>query len=371
MSLSDKLTLQNLTPPGYFDLSESAPAQHQAYMSWFQTQLTLSAQQAAALSTLVLSPWLVEFNDSPRAPYLNYLLNTYGMGFFGGTNNQAAALYQLISGSWKTSVLQNIKTIIDAFCLPPFSWFQANLSPMILSGALLPSITDQGFLIYSTNASPLKPANTPYTASAGGVPASWSVPSGWTFAAASAVTYCRGYLVGSNIVWCSPRPVSDFLNAPYFSASIPSSVASAGTICFVNSDGSGDTGAVYYSDGTAWRKTSTSNVNLGEIQSGGLIPSDEIVTVWAPNPSSVPYAIASSVQPPVSGPTQGYGDFGAWSDTSISSNEITIQVTQIAGGSIAIATLLAVLRRIKPVSTAITIEISGVQYSVKDARAIS
>ena len=49
MSITTKLTLQQLTPPGYFDLTESAPTQHKAYMTWFQNVLTWMSGQAAGL----------------------------------------------------------------------------------------------------------------------------------------------------------------------------------------------------------------------------------------------------------------------------------------------------------------------------------
>ena len=363
MSIVNGLTVQKLTPPGYFNLSDTAPSIHKDYISWFQSQLTLSAEQSAAMTTLILSPWLVSFNDAPRAPWLNFLLNTYGMGFFGGTNNQAAFLYRLISGSWRTSTITNIKTILDTFCMPPFSWFDAALLPRVFSANLVASITDTGFLIYSTASSPSTPANTPYSSRA------WTVPTGWTRAPSSAVKYCMGYLSGGNIVWCTPRPVADFTNATYFSAGIPGAVPSAGTVCIVDTDGTGDRRSIYYSDGTAWRKNSLSNVNLGLVPGGGSRPTPEAVTVFAPNPATVVYAIDSAFPPPASGATQGYGTFAGWAGTSISGNSLEIRLAQIAGGSIAIATVLALLRRVKPISYVVKVTIDSTVYTVSDARA--
>jgi hypothetical protein len=362
MSITTELTVQKLTPPGYFDLSEVAASKHRDYISWFQQQLSWRSDQAAALSNLILTPWLVDFADSPRAPWLNYLLSSYGFGFFGGTNNQAAALYKLISGSWELSTIANIKKILDALCFPPFSWFDVDFIPRVYSGMLVSSITDTGYLIYTTASSPSTPANTPYSNR------EWTAPTGWTRAPASAVKYCRGYVSGSSIVWCVPRPTSDFANATYFSASIPLSVPSAGTVCIVDDDGTGDRRAVYYSDGSAWRKNSQTNVNLGLVVPEEDRPVPEATTVWAPNPTSVTYAISSSLPPPSTGPSKGYGTFAGWSDTSITNNELTVRVRQIAGGNVAISTVLSVLRRIKPLSFVLKVEIDDVKYTINDAR---
>ena len=369
MSITTKLTVQKLTPPGYFDLTESAPAKHKDYMTWFQNVLTWMSGQSAALQQLILTPWLVSWSDSPRAPWLNYLLNSYGMGFFGGTNSQAAYLYALIFNAWSKSVIVNIQTIIDTLCLPPFSWFESN-TLVVYSWILVPSITDTGFLIYTTNPSPATPANTPYTTAAG-QPGSWSTPGGWTRAAASAVKYCAGYMVGSTIVWCAPRPVADFANATYFSAAVPLSVSGAGTWCIVNNDSTGDICSVYYSDGSVWRKNSTINANLGLVPGDVSLPPTGTMMVFAPDPSSVSYVVASDTPPPLAGPTQGYGAFEGLGDTPISNGEISLSITQIAGGSIAIATLIAVLRKIKPISQNLIITINGTQHTVNDARTVS
>jgi len=365
MSITTDLTVQKLTPPGYFDLSEVAPSKHKDYITWFQQQLTLRSDMATALNQLVLTPWLVDFNDYPRAPYIDYLLRQYGFGYFSSTNNQAAALYKLVSSGWSTSTFANMKTVLDTFCLPPFSWFDSTFLPRIFSGLFVPPNTDTGFLIYSTASSPATPSNTAYASRA------WTVPSGWTRKPASAVKYCRGYLSGANIIWCAPRAVSDFTNATYFSAIVPLAVPSAGTLCIVDADGTGDRRAMYYSDGTAWRKNSMTNVNLGLVVPNAGRPSPEAVTVWAPNPASVAYSIASSIPPPSSGPTQGYGTFAGWAGTNISANQVILKLHQLSGGVSAIAIVLAMLRRIKPVSLQITINIDSVDYIVSDARTAS
>jgi hypothetical protein len=361
MDVVSALTVRNLTPPGYFNLSPSAEASTVAYTTWWNNVLENRANDSVNLKTMILTPWLMDFPDFPRTPWLQYLTTQYGMGFFGGTNNQAAALYRLLSSAWDVSTIYNIATIIQALSMPPFSWFTAG-SPGITAGNLVSSIMDTGFLIYSTAASPATPSPTEYTAR------EWAAPAGWTQSASSAVSYSRGYLSGANIVWCAPRAIADFNNAYVFSAAVPVAVPSAGTIAIVNNDGTGDIESVYYSDGSAWRKNSTPNVGLGLVIQNSLRPSPEAITVWAPNPGTVSYAIDSNVPPPSDGASEGYGTFAGFADTVLYTNMITIQLTQIAGGNVALATLIAVLKKIKPVDKTFTVKISGTDYIITDVR---
>jgi len=364
MDISAKMTVAALTPPGYFNLASDAPATHKAFITWWNAILTGRAAQAQALQALILTPWLVDHLDSPRTPWLDYLLRLYGFGFFGGTNDQAAALYKLVSGSWNRSTIKNMFLVIQTLCLAPFSWF-ASTSVSYIVGNLLPSVTDTGFIVYSTAGSlPATPDPTAYEARA------WTVPGGWTSAAASATYYSRGYISGATLVWCAPRPVSDFAEPPTFSASIPLAVAAEGTICIVESDGTGDHGAVYYSDGSAWRKNSYKNVDLGLVVPDADRPDPEAVTVLAPNPASATYAVASSQPPPANGPTEGYGTFSTWAATAITTNEITIQLHQLAGGLTATATLFELLRRIVPTGKTFAVVIDEEKYYITDKRQI-
>jgi hypothetical protein len=364
MDIVSKLTVKNLTPPGYFNLAEDSPAEHAAYITWWNAILARRSADVAALRELILTPWLVDFPDTPRNSWLSYLVSSYGMLFSGGTNNQAAALYKLVSTAWKREVLYNIILVLQSVCLPPFSWFDSSFTPQVMVGDLVPAITDTGFLIYSTASNPATPSPTVYVARA------WTTPAGWTRAAASAVKYSRGYKSGSNIVWCAPRAVSDFENPPYFSASIPVAVASAGTICIVDNDSTGDRSAVYYSDGTAWRKNSMPNADLGLVVVGGSRPDPEAIAVGAPNPSTVTYPITSNTPPPSDGRTQGYGTFASGSDTTIGANQLVLQMHQLSGGNLAISTLIELLRRVKPISKILTLYIDDIEYDISDARQI-
>lgn len=363
MDIVSKMTVMELTPSGYFNLADSAPASHKAYITWWNNILAGRSAQMVALKNLVLTPWLVTHLDSPRTAWLDYLLRQYGFGFFGGSNNQAAALYKLISCGWNRSAIKNILLVIQTLCLAPFSWFDSTLVPQIITGNLLPSNTETGFIIFSTAGSaPATPAPTVYA------PRSWATPGGWTNTPASATYYSRGYISGATLVWCAPRPVSDFLTPPAYSATVPLAVASEGTICIVESDGTGDHGIVYYSDGSAWRKSSYANVDLGLVAPLSARPVPEAITVFAPNPASVTYAVDSAQPPPAAGPTEGYGTFSTWAATAIMTNEITIQLHQLAGGTVAIATLFELLRRIIPTGKTFIVNIDSAKYYITDKR---
>jgi hypothetical protein len=165
--------------------------------------------------------------------------------------------------------------------------------------------------------------------------------------------------------------VSDFATPPAYSASVPLAVASAGTLCIVYDDGTGDSGSVYYSDGTAWRKSSYPNADLGLVTPGAARPDPEAITVFAPNPATATYAVGSNQPPPADGLTEGYGTFSTWAATAITTNNITIQLRQLAGGSIATATLFELLRRIIPTGKTFIVNIDSDTYTITDKRQIS
>jgi hypothetical protein len=361
MDLMTELTVKNLTPPGYFNLSADAEAATVAYTTWWNNILAQRAEDAINLKTLLLTPWLYDHPASPRTPWLQYLLTMCGVKFFSGTNNQAAYLYRLLSSAWSLSTVYNIMMILQTFALPPFSWFTLGY-PVLFAGNLVSSLSDTGFIIYSTAASPGTPTPTAYVARA------WSPPASWTKAAASAVKYSRGYLSGGNIVWCAPRPVADFKNSYVFSAAVPIAIPSAGTVAIVYDDGSGDIASVYYSDGAAWRKSSTPNADLGLVNPAGGRPSPEAIAIGAPDPATVTYAIDSQIPPPIGGPTRGYGTFATGANNAAYTDQITINITQITGGTVAIATLIELLRRVKPVNKLFHLFVSGTQYIIYDTR---
>ena len=349
MTLAEKMTVAKLTPPGFFNTRETATQKTKDFITWWNNILAGDVAEAEKLRTLILTPWLFTFPDAPRNPWLNHLLSTYGFAFFGGTNAQAAALYKLISGSWSTLSIENFAKALGTFAMPPFSWVDVDFIPRVSAGIFVPSIADTGFVVFSSDASPSAPADVAYT------PRNWLAPDGWARKPVNAVWYARGYLSGGQIIWCAKQLTDDpFYSSTggvppfYFSADIPLAVPSVGVICIVKNDGSGDRNAIYYSDGTAWRKSSTPNADLGIVDPTGPRPVPEAITVLAPNPATINYALQSQKPPPSDGLTQGYGTFATYGNLSTFSGELELQIKLTTESPVALATIIAVLRRIKP-----------------------
>ena len=365
-TLAEKSTVVKLTPPWYFNTRQDATQKTKDFITWWDTILAQRVADEESLRKLILTPWLFTFPDTPRNPWLNYLLSTYGFAFFGGTNAQAAALYKMVSGSWSTSAIQNFALCLGALALPPFEWIDVGFIPRVTAGIFEPSIADTGFIVFSSDASPAAPANVTYT------PRQWVAPSGWTRSPASAVWYARGYLSGGDIVWCTKQltndpayPSTGGVPPFYFSADVPFAIPSAGVLCVVDDDGTGDRRAIYYSDGSAWRKTSTPNADLGLVDPTGPRPIPEAVTVWAPNPATINYALTSQKPPPSDGFTQGYGTFSTFGNLSTFSGELELQVKLLTENPVALATLIAVLRRIKPANFVLRVRLVHVDDSVE------
>jgi len=111
------------------------------------------------------------------------------------------------------------------------------------------------------------------------------------------------------------------------------------------------------------------NMDLGLVNPLTRIrPDPEAITVWAPDPTTVSYAIDSAIPPQSDGPTEGYGTFATWAETSIFNDQISISVTQIAGGDTGLAILIELLRRIKPVNKVFSLDVSGTAYTITDVR---
>lgn len=365
-TLAEKSTVVKLTPPGFFNTRESATQKTKDFVAWWDTILAERVSDENLLRQMILTPWLFTFPDTPRNPWLNYLLSQYGFAFFGGTNNQAASLYKMVSGSWSTSSIENFALALGALAMPPFQWLDVDFIPRVSAGIFEPSIADTGFVVYSADASPAAPANVTYT------PRSWAAPSGWTRQPSNALWYARGYLSGTDIVWCTKQltddpayPDTGGVPPFYFSATVPGAVPSAGVLCIVDDDSTGDRRAVYYSDGTAWRKTSTPNADLGLVDPAGARPVPEAITVWAPNPATINYALTSQKPPPADGATQGYGTFSTWGNLSTFSGELELSVKLLTDSPVALATLIGVLRRIKPANFVLRLRIVHVDESVE------
>lgn len=366
MSLATELTVANLTPPGYFNLAENAPLQHKNYITWWNNILAMRVAESAKLRTLVTTPWLFTFPNTPRNPWLDYLLSTWGFAFFGGTNNQAAALYKMVSGSWSLSTVQNFSILLGTFAMPPFSWLDVDFIPRVSAGIFVPAIADTGFILFTSNPSEPAPPSVAYTSR------NWLAPAGWTRKPESAVKYVRGYLSGGNIVWCAEKLTNDPAypdtgGVPpfFFSAEVPLAVPSAGVLCIVRDDGTGDRTTLYYSDGSVWRKTSTANSDLGLVIPDGDRPVPEAIAVLAPNPATVTYAVESQKQPPTDGATQGFGTFATYGNLVSFSGTLELQIKLLTESPVALATLIAMLRRIKPANFVLRVRFIHLDMSIE------
>lgn len=365
-TLAEKSTVLKLTPPWYFNTRENATQKTKDFITWWDTILAERVADENLLRQMILTPWLFTYPDTPRNPWLNYLLGQYGFAFFGGTNGQAAALYKMVSGSWSVSSIENFARCLGTLAMPPFEWIDVSFIPRVVAGIFEPSIADTGFIVFSSDASPAAPADVTYT------PRNWAAPTGWTRSPASAVWYARGYLSGGNVVWCAKQltddpayPATGGVPPFYYSADVPIAVPSAGVLCIVDADGTGDRRSIYYSDGSAWRKTSTPNADLGLVDPTGPRPIPEAITVLAPNPSTINYALTSQKPPPSDGNTQGYGTFSTFGNLSTFSGELELSVKLLTESPVALATLIAVLRRIKPANFVLRVRLVHVDDSVE------
>lgn len=365
-TLAENSTVLKLTPPWFFNTRENATQKTKDFITWWNAILAQRVDNQNLLRQLILTPWLFTYPDSPRNPWLNYLLETYGFAFFGGTNAQAAALYKMVSGSWSTSSVTNFTLALGTFAMPPFQWLDVSFVPRVSAGIFVPDLVDTGFVVFSSAASPSAPANVAYT------PRNWGAPTGWTRTPTDAIWYARGYLSGGNIVWCAKQLTNDPAypdtgGVPpfYYSVNVPIAIPSAGVLAIVDDDSTGDRRSLYYSDGSTWRKTSTPNADLGLVNPTGGRPMPEAITVWAPNPVTITYALQSQKPPPSDGFTQGYGTFATFGNLSAFSGEIELQVKLMDESPVALSTIIAVLRRIKPANFVLRVRLIHMDNTVE------
>jgi len=365
MSLADELTVAKLTPPWYFNTRQDATQKTKDFITWWNNILAERAEEAEKLRKLILTPWLYTFPDAPRNPWLGYLISQYGFAFFGGTNTQAAALYKLISGAWSPSNIENFTRMLGTLAMPPFEWIEVDFLPRVSAGTLVPSVSDTGFIVFTSDEYAAEPDTVEYT------PRNWLAPENWTRSPNNAVKYARGYLSGGYIVWCESRYTDDPDYPPtgnppfYFSADVPLAVPSAGIICIVNDDGTGDMRSLYYSDGTAWRKTSTPNADLGTVDPVGPRPEPEAITIFSRNPALVTYAVQSQTKPPSDGNTEGYGTFSGYGNLDVFSGELEVSVKLLTESPVALATIIELLRRLKPASFVLRMRLMHVTGDVE------
>jgi len=326
-----------LTPPGFFDFSDTQSADMAKIVAWFDA-FTQYIKTNIELYDSFFRLWQSKDYSVctiSRTPYIEYLLKQYGIQWFLGTDNQAAALIGLVSRSYSESAIENFQYLFAALAESPFLWI--NGVSQIATGIKEPAIFAENLIIFSDSVTlPTTPAVSPYTAR------DWAAPTGWTLLPSSSTYMSHGYLSGGNIVWMAPIPTSQTINYSQVAnlASLPIS-PTTGDKAIVNDDGTGDVGAVYYYDGSTWRKTTTPNANQGTV--GDSIPPR---AVFAPDLTSL--ELSSNIKPPVSGPSQGYGMYGGMATYAIRQRQVIIACDLTTAGYSFLNVIIYLMRKIKP-----------------------
>lgn len=178
-------------------------------------------------------------------------------------------------------------------------------------------------------------------------PFGWATPTGWTRAPASSTYVLRGYLYGDQILWLTPVPTAT--PPTYYDvadlAHLPVS-ANNGDVCGVFDDGSGDQGAIYTWDNGQWYKCSTPNASQGTVDIQSYLNAGG---VWAPDGT-----VTSEDQPPLFGPTQGYGLYGIWG-ISPTIAFISLAMVLTDAGNANLGVLIQLFRKIKPYQLAVVL----------------
>lgn len=330
-------TFRELTAPGYFDFSDSQTEKTAAIIAWFDS-VTQIAENQANLYDETFRLWMTRDYSSvtvSRHPWLLYLLKQNSIGWYQGSNTAAAAVLAYVAKSYPVRVAECFQEFFEYISAPPLSWTSGIGG--IVSGYDTPALMAETLIVYSTAGSP------PATPSPGTyIPREWTAPSGWSKTAASAAYYSRGYLDGTDIIWMTPRSTTGvaIMTDVADLASLPVS-PSTGDLCGVLDDGTGDTGAVYYYDGSEWRKTTTPNEDAGSVFTD---PPGEGSAVIAPDGEFV----SSLTPPPSYGPTEGYGFYSIWGSFPVQSTGISVYLNLTEAGVASLGMIILLLRRIKP-----------------------
>lgn len=330
-------TFQQLTAPGYFDYSSQQTVFDKKINDWFNSTTAiiqdninlmdsifrLWASRSYALTTVNITPWI------------KYLLTQNGIGWYSQNLEIAVKLLIYVTRSYPKSAILCFQQYFDF--LLDVGWITQ--AGQILFSSATPARTSETFLIYSTSPTPPSaPPPSTYT------PLLWSAPSGWTIAASNATYYARGYISGGNIVWMAPLSV----NTVYLMIDVaivgdlPSGGINIGQLAGVYDDGSGDVGAIYYWDGTTWRKTTGVNANQGLVV--GQVPPVPGSTVYSPESDTY----SSGIQPPVDGPSEGYGYYGIYGQLELKAKRIDIIIDLTADGVANLGLIIFLFRKIKP-----------------------
>lgn len=361
-------TFRQLTAPGYFDFSAQQLPKTAAMAAWFDGVAGIWEDQINLFDD-TFRLWASRDYSAVTVAmpaYLVYLLNGSEIGWFHGTPAQAAAILGYVSKSYPTSTALALQQLFTFLLNPPLGWITG--PGQIFFASNQPARFAETLIIYSdAGAPPSTPAPQAYTA------LTWDAPATWSKIALNSTYYARGYLSAGNIVWMTPRSTA--------SVSIMSDVADLGSLpgspttgdlCGVFDDGTGDQGAVYYYDGAVWRKTTTPNANQGLV-SGGVAPQPGS-SVFAPSDTGF---ISSATQPPVSGPSQGYGYYGVYGNFEQKAKRIDILLDLTADGAANLGMIVFLLRLLKPSLNALFLNYTtptepvSIELQVFDSGAVS
>ena len=336
------LTFQGTTAPGFFDFSSNQTAVTKSINDAFNNYFTY-IQEQQNLFTSIFENWKTRDYSAvtvARTPFVSYQLRQCGLDWFRGSESQAARLAGFVQAGFDNVTSTNIYNIIYFLSQEPFLWCDFDTYQLSF-GYKVPAVLSETLVIYSPDGSPpATPANTAYLAR------DWEAPSGWTKQASLSNYASYGILSGSDIVWSTPIDLT--LTAYLFAADIASLPAGTlGEVATVQDDGTGDTSAAYFFDGSSWLKFSTPYDNQGSVLDGvPLTPSQSVVAAPDPNTLSIP--LSSDARPPISGPSLGFGIYAGLSSGIVSANLINVTITLTEAGFNNLGVFINLLRRVKP-----------------------
>lgn len=354
-------TFQQLTAPGYFDFSAQQTAKTAAMAAWFDGVMAYPQAQLNLFDE-TFRLWMTRDYSAitpSRKLYLYHLSQSVGFTWLKSDLNVERDILSYLLAPKRASISDSLGQLVNL--LSDIDWISGSGS--IVPGQVTPILFAETLLIYSNAGSPPPtPSNTTYARRA------WDAPTGWTLAPDSSTYLCRGYIDSGEIVWLTP--VSTASNFTYYdSADIGGmpGAANNGDVCGVLDDGSGDSGAIYTWDTSAWFKCSTIYSLQGEVLVDSYFNSSG---VFAPDDPT----ITSQTQPPADGPSKGYGFYGQYgSDPSIVLVRIWLTLTD--AGNENVGTIINLFRRIKPMTVGVVLYLTYMDITsivqIKDLRSIN
>jgi hypothetical protein len=329
-------TFQQLTAPGYFDYSSQQTEMTRKMNEWFNN-MTLLIQNNINLMDSIFRLWASRSYDLTTVtmtPWIKYLLTQNGIGWYAGSLDIAIRLLIYVTRSYPKSAI---------LCFQQYFTFLQSINWISQAGQILfsnaqPARFSETFLIYSNAGSPpATPDPSTYT------PLLWTAPTDWSIVANNATYYARGYLDNGDIVWMAPQSVNTvFLMIDVAELGDLPGSATTGQLAGVADDGSGDVGAIYYYDGSEWRKTTGANANQGQVI--GQVPPNPGSSVFTPEGD----IFSSGIQPPIDGASQGFGYYGIYGQFVLDAKRIDIVINLTEEGLENLGLIIFLFRKIKP-----------------------